>query len=790
MANNLYGGIAYPQSSFVFDKICSSYTEAKSKVSTDGVLIGRYILIAYSSEAYGQNERNHLDTVAKGGAWDDRFQDTPDKRAYINNFQKDLRNAEITEKRSYDRIVFRKIYSVTSGYAYEPIMSLSSDLNDDSIIVRNILTGEEEKILTLQDGNLKTNLVFGYDETNRKIYLNGIGGTAIGSIMSESLIRSHLNNTDKILSLDSNKRLISTLALEYNDKVLTLKGKSNINNISTNEIISDYIGTGTDDEDEAILYYDNITDEIRTTLSLIYDTDQYIKLIGKDGRIISQFDASDFVKDSFLQSVGFDDITNELIFTWNTKNLTTTEIETSETRVNLYNIIDPYIGSDAIGIDTTNAELPTIILKLDTANIEQNFLTIGPNGIKLQGIVKAIEDAVAEAKNSVFVTETENLPNGINPGDIGIKISALEGIDKKEYTSYVWDGSVWKAMNGNYNATNVYLTDDLTITEDIGAQTLNGSSFKVLNTTGKNIKQVFNMLLAKEKAPSITSTPSVSVKIGDNTIPGNANITVEGGTQIIPTWSATLSSGAYSYGPATGIVATSWSVSDNRKDITGEDNNTSTLNQSTFESIIIPAGKTYKINAKAAHDAGSIAHTNLGEEYKPGNALYDEEGGTIVKIPATTSATLKSGNSPEVTGWQQGYYIGTVEDKNIEITSNILRNINDGKNILKNRKVKNANYSTQTDLSFTASGTMAKFVIAYPAAKDMDKGVYDASKGLQSFFNNTAFEEYKNNFTREIKTIAGADNDLTSIHAIDYAVWTWAPDQAFTGTINFLIDLK
>jgi hypothetical protein len=85
---------------------------------------------------------------------------------------------------------------------------------------------------------------------------------------------------------------------------------------------------------------------------------------------------------------------------------------------------------------------------------------------------------------------------------------------------------------------------------------------------------------------------------------------------------------------------------------------------------------------------------------------------------------------------------------------------------------------------------MAKFVIAYPASKDMTSGAYDSAKGLQSFFNNSSFEEYKGNFTRSIVKVAGADNDLSSSHAVDYAVWTWVPASAFSGTINFLIDLK
>jgi hypothetical protein len=50
MANNdLYGGMLYPNSSFVIDKTYSSFTEANANANSDEVLVGRYVLIAYTS---------------------------------------------------------------------------------------------------------------------------------------------------------------------------------------------------------------------------------------------------------------------------------------------------------------------------------------------------------------------------------------------------------------------------------------------------------------------------------------------------------------------------------------------------------------------------------------------------------------------------------------------------------------------------------------------------------------------------------------------------------------------
>ena len=52
--------------------------------------------------------------------------------------------------------------------------------------------------------------------------------------------------------------------------------------------------------------------------------------------------------------------------------------------------------------------------------------------------------------------------NEKNLGDIAI-IKALINGTKYEYTAYVYNGSAWAAMDGNYNADNVYLNHEFTL---------------------------------------------------------------------------------------------------------------------------------------------------------------------------------------------------------------------------------------------------------------------------------------------------------------------------------------
>lgn len=54
----------------------------------------------------------------------------------------------------------------------------------------------------------------------------------------------------------------------------------------------------------------------------------------------------------------------------------------------------------------------------------------------------------------------------LNNGDIAI-VKALIAEGKYQYTAYVYDNA-WKAMDGNYDADNVYFDDDILVTAPIG----------------------------------------------------------------------------------------------------------------------------------------------------------------------------------------------------------------------------------------------------------------------------------------------------------------------------------
>lgn len=254
--------------------------------------------------------------------------------------------------------------------------------------------------------------------------------------------------------------------------------------------------------------------------------------------------------------------------------------------------------------------------------------------------------------NDAHVIETEVLAKGadhmtainalagsleLHAGDIAI---AKEKIDdstdgKIAYTAYVYDGEAWKAMDGNYSADNVYFDADLTYTANIGTKTVPASGSGTISAKGKNVKQVLSDILALEKNPNKT-VPAVSFSAQ------SGFGTFEIGTKKTLTYTAALSAGSYTYGPATGITAQSWSVvCDGETLTTATGSFTDVVAESTPKNIV----------ATATYNEGAIPKTNLGNDYPAGKIAAGSASKTSNNLtgvrymfygPMTTDATLNS----------------------------------------------------------------------------------------------------------------------------------------------------
>ena len=223
----------------------------------------------------------------------------------------------------------------------------------------------------------------------------------------------------------------------------------------------------------------------------------------------------------------------------------------------------------------------------------------------------------------------------IHTGDTAIVKRTIIN-DKISHTAYVYNGTNWAACDGNYRADNVYFDDDITYTVAIGTLAKPSGSAKFA-AKGKNVEQVLSTLMAQEQNPT-ASNPAVSFSAQ-----GGFG-TVEIGTKRNLTYTAALSAGSYTYGPATGITAQSWEVS-----CTGVADKKTTAT-GTFENIVAEA-TAKKITAKATYGDGAIPVTNLGNAYaagqiKAGSASKTSDSLVGVRYmfwgPMTTDAAIDS----------------------------------------------------------------------------------------------------------------------------------------------------
>lgn len=118
-----------------------------------------------------------------------------------------------------------------------------------------------------------------------------------------------------------------------------------------------------------------------------------IQLLGIDNAVVSEIDATPFIKDGMLHDVDYDPETNKLIFTWNTDEGEKTD------EVILSDIIEPYTAGN--GLELSGNEFAIKI-----ADGSDSYLSVDENGLKLSGIEAAITSALGEA-----ATDAQNKAN-------------------------------------------------------------------------------------------------------------------------------------------------------------------------------------------------------------------------------------------------------------------------------------------------------------------------------------------------------------------------------------------
>lgn len=307
----------------------------------------------------------------------------------------------------------------------------------------------------------------------------------------------------------------------------------------------------------------------------------------------------------------------------------------------------------------------------------------------------------------------------IHKGDTAIVQRVISG-DKKSYTAYVYNGTAWEAMDGNYSADNVYFDEDITLAGDyttVGNLTKSQNGTAPFSVNGKSVKQAFVEMLSKIVQPGTPTQPSVSLTFA------NAKA-YEVGTPVKVSYSSSLNPGSYTFGPETGVTVSSWEITDTA-------GHTATTASGSFDDVVVADNTNYKITVKANYTQGAIAYNNMKKPSDP-----------IVRIAAGYTSKV----SEAITGYRNTFY-GTRANKD-ELTSDIIRALTKS----------NAAYANGKTFNISVPVGAQRVVFAYPATLRDVSSVKDVN-GMNA--------EIKSSFTKSTMTVAGNGSDA----GIEYKVY-------------------
>lgn len=268
------------------------------------------------------------------------------------------------------------------------------------------------------------------------------------------------------------------------------------------------------------------------------------------------------------------------------------------------------------------------------------------------------------------------------------------------------------------DASQVMFSQDLVFTEQFGKYVPSDGKVTV-PANGDSLLDVLLSAFATDSNPSITQ-PSVSIS-------SSSFKAYEVGTNVTPSYTATLNPGSYQYGPATGVTATSWSVVDN-----AAEPNTLTTASGSFPQMQVVDGTSYSITATASYGAGAIPNTALGQEYTDGQI----------------KAGSKSATKGTITGYRNGFYGTTTSQSSGTFESDNIRALT----------ATNKAVTAGTVWNISIPVGARSVIFAYPATIRDVNSVLDAN-GLNA--------EIKTAFTKVQAQVAGANG----YNPIEYKVY-------------------
>ena len=264
--------------------------------------------------------------------------------------------------------------------------------------------------------------------------------------------------------------------------------------------------------------------------------------------------------------------------------------------------VDPVLAIGEMGVETDTGRFK-FGKAGENGNLKWSELTYADEVIDIPEVNYAsVTNHYREAVSYEALPQTGN-----TTGDIGVVRAAIAG-DAESVTAYVWDGKKWNAADGNYDASNVYFNKNLKLTKNFGKYSPDATGSVTIESAGMSLEGLLLDAYSEDSNPS-TTEPDVSfTSVGSGS--------KEVGTSVTPSYTASLSAGSYTYGPATGITPSTWNVT-----IANTGESAKTTNTGSFNKFTVKDGMSgyAKITANVTWDNdGAVPVTALGKPYAAG----------------------------------------------------------------------------------------------------------------------------------------------------------------------------
>ena len=374
--------------------------------------------------------------------------------------------------------------------------------------------------------------------------------------------------------------------------------------------------------------------------------------------------------------------------------------------------------------------------------------------------------------------------NGAEPnkGDVAV-VKTMIAAGNYSHTGYVYNGIGWAAMDGNYNAENVYFDEDMLFTYAFGKYTLTNGNVTI-PSAGKNQKELLmaahvDIIDPSKTAPGfgLSATANFNKEVGD--------------TYTLPSATATFTDGTYSYGyvdaegkkvagtnTKAGITASSISItcdkSSDVKSVTNTNSATLSLTKDNLntenlkELIVTDSSITYTFTAECSYPAstrtptnnvGDVKNNETGAEYQPLTAGDWEVADNTQKTASCT-----------VSGWRK-MFIGTIGDNSKTIDSALIRGLT-----LVNAQ---ASKSAQT---FTVPVGATKIIVAFPS---------DYSTAVPKFeYFTMSWEDFSGFVKGESVEVADKRGGTNGLKEYTVYTFTHASPAGFEADTQYRVTLK